>query len=218
MKSRPKKKRPLASKALSIELAKELQNAGSQSSSIVEELQGLLGNDIILVPIRRGSKKPIPKDWQNTTLTQMQDPEYLAQLNHGGNLGVLLGGGRVTIDLDRDGDVETFLALNPTLRQTLRTRRVRGCNLWVRIKGPYPKSCKLKTNGGEDFGEWRADGNQTVIHGEAIDRKKGEKHRTAYKIINRAKPIELPFNEIRWPDELMLPWISESLSSPAPKV
>ena len=66
MKSRPKKKRPLASKALSIELAKELQNAGSQSSSIVEELQGLLGNDIILLPIRRGSKKPIPKDWQNT--------------------------------------------------------------------------------------------------------------------------------------------------------
>ena len=74
MKSRPKKKRPLASKALSIELAKELQNAGSQSSSIVEELQGLLGNDIILLPIRRGSKKPIPKDWQNTTLTRDAGP------------------------------------------------------------------------------------------------------------------------------------------------
>jgi hypothetical protein len=46
---------------------------------------------------------------------------------------------------------------------------------------------------GKSGGEWRADGNQTVIHGEAIDRKKGEKHPTAYKIINRAKSIEVPF-------------------------
>jgi len=114
-----KEKRPPASRALSTELAKESQNAGSQSSSIVEELRGLLGNEIILLPIRPGSKKPIPKDWQNTTLTQMQDPEYLAQLNHGGNLGVLLGSGLITIDLDCDEVVEPFLTLDPKLRQTL---------------------------------------------------------------------------------------------------
>ena len=212
MKSPAKKKRPLGSKAPSTESAKESQNAGSQSSSIVEELRGLLGSDIILLPIRRGSKKPIPKDWQNTTLSQMEDPEYLAQLNHDGNVGVLLGHGRATIDLDRDEDVEAFLALNPKLRETLRTRRVRGCNFWLRIKGGYPASCKLKTKAGEDFGEWRADGNQTVIHGEAIDRKKGEKHPTAYKIIHRAKPIEVLFNEIRWPDDLVSPSLSKSLS------
>ena len=67
----------------------------------------------------------------------------------------------------------------------------------MRIKGDYPKSCKLKTRSGEDWGEWRADGNQTVIYGEAIDRKKGETKPTAYKIINRVKPIELAFDEIQ---------------------
>ena len=102
MKPREKEKRPLASRALSTELAKESQNAGSQSSSIVEELRSLLGDDVVLVPIPRGSKKPIRKGWQTVTLREMQDPEYLAELNHGGNVGVLLGRGRATIDLDQD--------------------------------------------------------------------------------------------------------------------
>jgi len=112
--------------------------------------------------------------WHTFTPANMQQQEYLARLNHGGNIGVLLGNGRVTIDLDRDENVEQFLNLNPTLRETLRSRRKRGCNLWVRIKGAYPKSCKLRTRSGEEWGEWRADGNQTVIYGEAIDRKRGE--------------------------------------------
>jgi phage/plasmid-associated DNA primase len=213
MKSPAKKKRPLASRALSKRSTKASQDQRSKSRSIVEKLRDLLGNDIILLPIRPGSKKPIPKNWQNTTPTQMQDPEYLAQLNHGGNVGVLLGHGRATIDFDRDEDVEAFLALNPRLRETLRTRRVRGCNFWLRIKGGYPASCKLKTKTGEDWGEWRADGNQTVIYGKAIDKKKGETRPTAYKMANRAKPIEIVFDEIRWPEELVLPWARESLSS-----
>jgi hypothetical protein len=112
--------------------------------------------------------------WHIFTPANMQQQEYLARLNHGGNIGVLLGNGRVTIDLDRDENVEQFLNLNPTLRETLRSRRKRRCNLWVRIKGAYPKSCKLRTRSGEEWGEWRADGNQTVIYGEAIDRKRGE--------------------------------------------
>ena len=53
-----------------------------------------------------------------------------------------------------------------------------------------------------------------MIHGEAIDRNKGETKPTAYKIINRVKPIELAFDEIRWPEELILPWSREPLSSP----
>jgi putative DNA primase/helicase len=86
---------------------------------------------------------------------------------------------------------------------------VRGCNLWLQIDGDYPEPCKLKTKSGEDFGEWRADDNQTVIHGEAIDRKKGETSPTAYKIENKASAIKLQFNEIRWPGDLILPWKNE---------
>jgi len=83
----------------------------------------------------------------------------------------------------------------------------------VRIRGDYPKSGKLKTRNDEDWGEWRSDGNQTVIYGEAIDRKKGEIKPTAYKIVVQAKPIELAFDEIRWPDDLVLPWRSEALAT-----
>jgi bifunctional DNA primase/polymerase-like protein len=117
----------------------------------------------ILLPINRGDKRPSGKQmegWQTFTIERMNQPEYLARLNHGANIGVLLGNGRVTIDLDRDENVEPFLKLNPKLRGTLRSRRKRGCNLWVRIRGEYPKSCKLKTSNGEDWGEWRADRNK----------------------------------------------------------
>ena len=213
MNAPPKEKPPRGGKGLSIELAKASQSDGRTSSSIVDELRDLLGDDVVLLPIKRGDKKPLERDWQTFTPARMQDAKYLARLNHDANIGVLLGKGLTTIDIDSDAAVEPFLVRNPKLRATLRTKRVRGCNLWLRIKGDYPKSCKLRTRSGEDWGEWRADGNQTVIHGEAIDRKKGETEPTAYRIINRVKPVELAFDEIQWPAELVLPWASAPLSS-----
>lgn len=113
-----------------------------------------MGNDVVLFPIKRGNKGPSGKEmegWQAFTAERMQNSEYLARLNHNANIGVLLGNGRVTIDLDCDETVEPFLKLNPKLRDTLRSRRKRGCNFWLRIKGDYPRSCKLKTRSGEDW-------------------------------------------------------------------
>jgi uncharacterized protein DUF5906/bifunctional DNA primase/polymerase-like protein len=212
-----KEKPPRGGKGLnSTELPEASQDGGGTSSSIVDELRNLLGNDVVLLPIKRGDKGPSGKEmegWQTFTAEKMQEPEYLARLNHDSNIGVLLGNGRVTIDQDRDETVEPFLKLNPRLRETLRSRRKRGCNFWLRIKGDYPKSCKLKTRSGKDWGEWRTDGNQTVIYGQAIDRKKGETEPTAYKVENRAQPIELGFDEIKWPDDLVLPWENEPLAT-----
>lgn len=211
-----KEKRPLASKALhSAELTGASQNDTGGSISIVDDLLDLLGNDVVLLPIPPGRKGPSGmkmNDWQRFKPERMRDAQYLSRLNSGGNIGVLLGSGLVTIDLDRSEAVEPFLELNPKLRETLRTKRVRGCNLWLRIKGAYPKAAKITTTTGEDWGEWRADGNQTVIHGEAIDRAKGESVPTAYKIEKREKPIELAFDEIRWPDELVPPRMVEPVS------
>ena len=215
MTSLPLKENPLrGGKGLNSTQPREAsQSRGDPSSSLVDELLDLLGTDAVLLPIPRGKKKPVIKRWQFTGADQMRDREYLAKLNNNGNIGVLLGSGLITIDLDQDAAVEPFLILNPKLRNTLKTRRVRGCNYWVHIKGNYPRSCKLITTAGEEWGEWRADGNQTVIYGEAIDRNKGETKPTAYKIEHRAPPIELAFNEIRWPDELSLPWQNEPLAT-----
>ena len=179
---------------------------------LVSQLLELFGPETVLLPIPRGCKGPKIKGWQRFTSEKMKEAEYLAELNHNGNIGVLLGNGLVTIDLDKDKFVEPFLNLNPMLRHTLRSRRKRGCNLWLRITGPYPQACKLKTVSGEQLGEWRADGNQTVIHGEAIDTSKGETSPTAYKIDNRASPVELAFDAIQWPDDVVLPWKTASVS------
>ena len=105
----------------------------------------------------------------------MKDSPYLESLV-GMNLGVLLGkpSDRLcTIDLDNDSDVEPFLDANPRLRDTTRTKRVRGCNSWVRIVGDYPPNTVLKVDG-KILGEWRADGNQTIIYGQAIDKKRAK--------------------------------------------
>jgi len=109
-----------------------VNHALAASNPIIEELLDLLGSDVVLLPIPRGSKRPFGKameGWPSFTTTKMQEPEYLAHLNHGTNVGVLLGDGRATIDLDRDESVEPFLNLNPQLRETLKSRRKRGCNL-----------------------------------------------------------------------------------------
>jgi hypothetical protein len=73
--------------------------------------------------------------------------------------------GLVTIDLDQDSYVEALLVANPLLGNTLRTRAVRGCNIWLRCSGEYPSLQKLKNSCGEEIGEWRADGSQTIIAG-----------------------------------------------------
>ena len=90
-------------------------------TSLVSDLVKLLGEETVLLPIPRGRKGPTIRGWQHFTVEQMQQPEYLAQLNHDGNIGVLLGNGLVTIDLDQDKAVEPFLNLNSKVRHTLRT-------------------------------------------------------------------------------------------------
>jgi hypothetical protein len=170
-----------------------------RATNPVEEILALLG-DAVLVPNRRLTKKPIVKDWQKLTLESMSRPDHIRSFI-GQNIGVLLGrasGGLCTIDIDNDSDVEHFLEDNPSLRDMMRTKRVRGCNIWLRMEGDYPASTSIKI-GGKAFGEWRADRNQTIIYGAAIDPRKGETEPTPYRFLNRAQPIRIRFDEIQWP-------------------
>jgi hypothetical protein len=169
----------------------------------VQELLDLLG-PATLLPIPRGGKRPDPCDtgWPDYGEAQMRDPEYLARLNNGCNIGVIVGkpsNGLCSIDLDAEEWIEPFLQANPKLRQTLRTKRARGCNLWLRIVGEYPPLKKLvhprmKCPKGKplDVGEWRSTGGQTVIAGEAGG--------MTYRIVVERPPIEAPFSEIVWPE------------------
>jgi P4 family phage/plasmid primase-like protien len=155
-----------------------------------------------LLPNTPGTKKPSIKAWQQTTLADMTQSRYLAKFGPRHNIGVLQGkpsNDLCSIDLDADEWLEPFLAANPKLAGTLRTRRRRGCNLWVRIMGDYPPLTKLhhptrRNSKGEplDVGEWRSTGGQTVIAGEAEG--------VPYRIEVAAKPVEIAFGEIVWPD------------------
>ena len=150
----------------------------------------------MLIPVYPLTKNPIGKKWQLRTRESMRDPIYLRSFV-GKNIGVVLGmasGGLCTIDFDRDADIEPFIVKNPRLRDTTRTKRVRGCNFWVYIDGNYPPNKTLP------FGEWRADGNQTVIFGSAIDRKKGETEPTEYKFLNPVPPVHIRFDELVFPE------------------
>ena len=184
-------------------------------------LQKLLGDDVVLLPVPRGEKKCVVRGWPNFTIERMRDPSYLASLNHDGNIGVLLGknsSGICTIDIDRDKDVELFLEGNAKLRGTLTTRRGRGCNFWLRIKGVYPPLGTIRDQDGSEIGEWRATGGQTVIHGEARDREPPYTSRS-YAIIRRSAPIEMEFKAIVWPENWALPWLEQhGLTGPLPAI
>jgi hypothetical protein len=175
-------------------------------SNPVVEILGLLG-DVVLIPNYPMTKKPAIKNWQKATRELMKDGDYLQSFN-GKNIGVLLGaasGGLCTIDLDNDSDVEPLLAKNPRLRETTRTKRVRGCNFWMYLDGNFPRSTTLQiTEKGvaRHFGEWRADGNQTLIHGRVIDKGKGETEPTEYKFLSKVSPIHMRFDEIVFPEHV----------------
>lgn len=141
------------------------------------------------------------------------------------NLGVLQGtpsrlveGERVwhlcSIDVDHDEGVGALLALNPRLADTLQTVGARGRNFWLWVEAGHPPLhkdvCWLDAEGRPDrkrpFGEWRADGGQTVIYG--THPKTGLPYRREVE----KPPVRLAFADIKWPEGLHLPWVP-----PAPK-
>jgi phage/plasmid-associated DNA primase len=141
----------------------------------------------------------------------MSDETYLKKLADDCNVAVLTGvpsGGLCSIDIDDDEAVEPFLALNPRLRETLRSRGRRGCNLWVRVEGGYPGLTTLKRADGSAWGEWRSTGACTMIHGthpEGMD----------YGRVPEVPPVTVSFNDIVWPDDLRLPWLATENELPA---
>lgn len=174
----------------------------NNDAQTVGDLRALLGPEAILLPVAWGTKIPRLKGWQTHTHAIMEDPAYLASLE-GSNIGVLLGEasqGICTIDIDDDQAAVDFERLNPHLSATLQTRGARGCNYWLKIIGSFPKAAMLSTTDGTAWGEFRANGNQTIIFGRHPDGMD-------YEILEKAHPMEIAFDEIVWPAELgRLPW------------
>lgn len=167
--------------------------AVNASRPSIETLRQLLGPDAALIPVEKGEKRPALTNWQTLTCTWSADPANEARLQTC-NVGVNLGassGGLISIDFDDDQLAAEMVALNPVLTKTLTSRRSRGCNFWVRALHPWPSSAKLKDDDDKPVGEWRADGNQTVIAGEAEG--------VPYTITNEAPVQIVDFHALRWP-------------------
>lgn len=158
-----------------------------------------LGPDAVLLPVPEGQKACKIKGWSSLTSECMADPKHRAKLLSHGNLGIALGrtsAGLCTIDIDDDNGVGEFLDRNPRLVGTLRTIGARGCNLWIRMIGPFPPSSTIKRMSGASWGEWRSDGNQTMFAGR---HPKG----MHYQVVDPDAPvIELRFDDIIWPDSV----------------
>ena len=52
------------------------------------------------IRIKRNGKKPLEKGWQSQAFSRT-DPELLAHIEAGGNIGMLCGNGLVVVDLDQ---------------------------------------------------------------------------------------------------------------------
>lgn len=169
------------------------------TSNRISHLRELL-DPAVLLPWPAGAKGGNRK-WKHRQLADMNDAKYLAKLEKAGNIGVALGkrsNGLVTIDLDDDKYVDAFLQVNPALTQTLRTRASRGCNIWLRLADEYPASSSLKNSSGKKIGEWRADGNQTIIAGLHPDGMR-------YRFLVEAPVIKITYQELKWPKNFIPP-------------
>jgi Bifunctional DNA primase/polymerase, N-terminal len=174
------------------------------ASNRISYLLGLLGPSLLL-PWSTGSKGGRRK-WKHLQLTDMDELSYQIKLERAANIGVALGqvsNGLITIDLDQDSYVEALLAANPLLMNTLQTRAARGCNIWVRCSCGYPNSQKLKNEFGTEIGEWRADGNQTIIAGTHPEGM-------PYQFVVEKPVMTIGYEAIIWPDSILLPRATES--------
>jgi len=156
-----------------------------------ETAVGLFGEDAFLVPCQWGTKKPVVT-YVERPFEGTKTPAYRALFTvEPTNIGVYLGkasGGLCAIDFDGDEDLEAFLAVNPKLATTTRSRGSRGAMVWLRVEGDYPESC----NPEHRHFEWRADGRLSIIHGR---HPKG----MDYTMVVDGPPVRLAFSEIVWP-------------------
>lgn len=159
----------------------------------VPDLIELLGGKPVLIQWPRGTKGT-RKKWGHLTSAAMT-PSYLQKLKRG-NIGVALGevsGGLCAIDWDKDELIDEFLKLNPGLRGTLQTHGARGRVFWVRFDGRYPTSTvKLKDQTGEDLGEFRSNGSQSIIWGVHPETQK------PYIFVNKGRVLTVSFQSIVW--------------------
>jgi hypothetical protein len=167
----------------------------------VLELRQLLGDDVLLLPWPLG-KKGDKRCWKHLTAEAMNEPAHLLKLA-AGNIGVALGrvsGNLCSLDIDNDEEMAAFLALNPSIGNTLYSQGSRGGNLWWRIDGGYPPLTPLKRHG-KAWGEWRSTGAQTIVYGQHPDGNH-------YRILNRVRPLRIQMAQIRWPNGIS-PLLSE---------
>ncbi|MDB4422894.1 bifunctional DNA primase/polymerase [bacterium] len=155
-----------------------------------------LGREAVLLPIREGTKATMVKRWPEKTFEDTQTSSYQNLLEGASAIAVSLGapsGGLCSIDFDCEEAMRLFLRVNPFLEETLRTKGRRGANLWITITGNIPPLAHFKDSNGNSLGEWRSDRSYTIISG---------KHPTGieYQTIIAAKPLEIAFEEIKWPD------------------
>src|ERR1043166_2624701 len=101
----------------------------SQTPSARERLEALLGENVFFVPCEWGTKRPlvtyVERPFESTKSEAYRAIFGLQDVN----VAVYLGkasGGLCAIDFDRDEDLTAFLAVNPKLTDTTRSRGSRG--------------------------------------------------------------------------------------------
>lgn len=166
-------------------------------SEALDRLEALLGDPVFWVPVHSGTKVPAVT-YTNRPYAATRSDAYREMLRGDVNLAVYLGsasGGLCAIDFDDEDDLIAFMQVNPALRGALLSRAARGGQVWVRIDGDYPASCKT------NHFEWRADRNLSMIHGV-------HPSGVSYHIDTEAPPARLAFEDIVWPEDWTLPWVT----------
>ena len=164
----------------------------------LQRFTSLLGEDVFFVPCEWGTKKPLVT-YVERPFEGTKTPAYRALFEvEPTNIAVYLGkasGGLCAIDFDADEDLAVFMAANPKLAGTLRSRGSRGAMVWVRVEGEYPESC----NPEHKRFEWRADNRLSTIYGR---HPKG----VDYSLVVDAASVVVKFADIVWPPGWELPW------------
>src|SRR5262245_54735157 len=95
----------------------------------LERFTALLGDDVFFVPCKWATKEPLVT-YVERPFDGTKTPAYRAVFDaNETNIAVYLGkasGGLCAIDFDADVDLVAFLALNPKLANTTRSRGSRG--------------------------------------------------------------------------------------------
>jgi len=168
-------------------------------NTALENVYRFFGDEAMLLPVPADAARQVVVRCPAITLQQSRDFGHRARLTRENIAVGCAHGGLFAILFPTNSARDDFLKANPRLRESLITNGPLGSVLWLRCSGHSPATMTVA-----GCPSWFGAGAAIIVAGRgALE--------PAFTIQNLAKPVQVTFDDIVWPEKMRVEFIFQNI-------